>query len=86
MPLNGRCTRWRGRVRWEHCTGFGCVSVAEQALALPPSYPVATQRVSPHYSTAGDEVYVVHAEQLASDDDAVESRKRLVQVRSSAGR
>lgn len=39
---------------------------AAQLVAAPP--------------TAGDDVYVIHAEQLASDDDAVESRKRLVQV------
>lgn len=43
------------------------ILAAAQLVAAPPS--------------AGDDVYVIHAEQLASDDDAVESRKRLVQVR-----
>lgn len=29
---------------------------------------------------AGDDVYVLHAEQLASEEDAIAARKRLVQA------
>ncbi|KAI7836636.1 hypothetical protein COHA_009521 [Chlorella ohadii] len=51
------------------------VAGADNLESLRDAFEWALQKMA----RPGDEVYVLHAEQLASEDDAVESRKRLVQ-------
>jgi hypothetical protein len=70
----------------ESFMGWACLLAAELLLEVPPHpstpwiHKLTQVCAGPLLPFSGDEIYVLHAEQLASEEEGVAARKRLIQA------